>query len=70
MSTIIGPSSGWEPGMQRHGRKEMATRLRHECPAAAADYASRFERAANEWLAWNGYGTGFVFKPIALPPLS
>ena len=64
---MIGPSPAWEPQMQRTGRQEMALRLRDEGPSAAADYAVRFERSANQWLAWNGYAPGFVFKPIPLP---
>ena len=67
---MIGPSPSWEPGMQRTGRQEMALRLRDQGPAAAADYAARFERSANEWLAHNGFATGFVFNPIPLPALS
>jgi hypothetical protein len=41
---MIGPSPGWEPGMQHTGRQEMALRLRDQGPAAAADYAAGFER--------------------------
>jgi hypothetical protein len=56
--------------MQHTGRQEMALRLRDQGPAAAADYAARFEREANGWLAHNGFATGFVFNPIPLPALS
>jgi hypothetical protein len=66
----IGPSPAWEPGMQRTGRTEMALRLRDQGPADAADYAARFERYANEWLAYNGFAASFVFRPIPLPALS
>jgi hypothetical protein len=59
-----------EPQKQRTGRQEMALRLRDEGPAAAADYAVRFERYANECLVWNGYAPGFVFSPIPLPAVS
>ena len=64
---MIGPSPAWE---QRTGRAEMALRLRDEGPAAAADYAARFERSNNQWLAWNRYAPGFVFKPIPLPAVT
>jgi hypothetical protein len=64
---MIGPHPHWEDGMQRHGRREMALRLRDEGAAAAAGYATRFERFANEWLAWHGYDPAFVFRPVALP---
>ena len=37
---------------------------------AAADYASGSERHANEWLLRQGFATGFVVKPIALPPIA
>ena len=67
---VIGPSPAWEPQMQRTGRQEMALRLRDEGPSAAADYAVRFERSANQWLAWNGYAPEFVFKPIPLPAVT
>ena len=67
---MIGPSPAWEPQMQRTGRAEMALRLRAEGPAAAADYAARFEQSNNQWLAWNGYAPGFVFKPIPLPAVT
>ena len=56
--------------MQRTGRQEMALRLRDEGPSAAADYAVRFERSANQWLAWTGYAPEFVFKPIPLPAVT
>jgi hypothetical protein len=67
---MIGPSPAWESQMQRTGRAEMALRLRAEGPAAAADYAARFEQSNNQWLAWNGYAPGFVFKPIPLPAVT
>ena len=67
---VIGPSPAWEPQMQRTGRQEMALRLRDEGPSAAADYAVRFERSANQWLAWTGYAPEFVFKPIPLPAVT
>jgi hypothetical protein len=67
---MIGPSPGWEPGMQHTGRQEMAAWLRDKGPAAAADYTARFERSANEWLVHNGYVPSFVFRPISLPALS
>jgi hypothetical protein len=35
--------------MQRTGRQEMALRLRDEGPSAAAGYAVRLERSANQW---------------------
>ena len=54
--------------MQRQGRREMAIWLREKGPVAAADYATRFERCANEWLA--RYATGFVFQPIPLPAIA
>ena len=56
--------------MQRTGRQEMALRLRDEGRSAAADYAVRFEQSANQWLAWNGYAPGFVFKSIPLPAVT
>jgi hypothetical protein len=56
--------------MQRTGRQEMALRLRDEGPSAAADYGVRFERSANQRLAWNGYAPEFVFKPIPLPAVT
>ena len=59
-----------EPKMQRTGRQEMTLQLRDQGPAAAADYATRFERYANEWLLCQGFAPGFVFKPIALPPIA
>ena len=67
---MIGPSADWEPGMQRQGRQEMALRLRELGPVAAADYAAAFECYANQWLAWNGYATSFVFQPIPLPAIA
>lgn len=67
---MIGPDAGWETGMQRVGRKEMALRLRQKGPAAAADYAARFERSANEWLVYQGLEPAFMFKAIPLPILS
>jgi hypothetical protein len=67
---MIGPSPAWEPQMQRTGRQEMALRLRDEGPAAAADYAVRFERSGNQWLAWSGYAPEFVLKPIPLPAVT
>jgi hypothetical protein len=39
-------------------------------PVAAADYAAAFECYANQWLAWNGYATSFVFQPIPLPAIA
>ena len=67
---MIGPSPAWEPQMQRTGRQEMALRLRDEGSQAAADYAVRFERAANKWLALQGYAPDFEFKPIPLPAVT
>ena len=56
--------------MQRQGRQEMALRLRELGPVAAADYASAFHCYANQWLAWNGYATGFMFQPISPPAIA
>jgi hypothetical protein len=67
---MIGPNADWEPAIQDTGRQEMERRLRERGPTAAAEYAASFERSANEWLAHNGFATGFVFNPIPLPALS
>ena len=66
----IGPDPDWEPTVQDIGRQEMERRLRERGPAAAAEYATKFERSANEWLEHSGFPPAFVFDPIPLPALS
>lgn len=60
----------WVRGMQRHGRKQMREALAERGPDAARDIGQRFERCANEWLAWTGHAIEsqpFVLDPISLP---
>jgi hypothetical protein len=64
--SALGPHAGWELGVQHHGRTEMVRVLHEQGLEAARDYAAWFEAWANEWLAWNGYATGFVFDAIKL----